>query len=58
MSKTLKNAEKEKRGWNELLSEKKEHIKRRLQEEDAKKTLRDYELERKLKEMYPGELPF
>jgi hypothetical protein len=58
MSNTKRSSEKEKRDWNDLLSEKKEHIKRRIQEEDAKKTLRDFELERKLREMYPDDPPF
>lgn len=58
MSKTRKSAEKEKRDWNDLLSEKKEHIKRRQQDEDALRSLRDFELQRKLQEMYPEDPPF
>lgn len=58
MTKTKKNPYKEQREWNELLHEKKAYILRKQEEEDGKRVLRDFDLERKLKEMYPDDPPF
>jgi phosphopantetheinyl transferase len=58
LSKTNKSAEKEKRAWDELLSEKKRYIERLDEDEQAKRALRDFLLQKKLEEMYPDDPPF